>query len=98
MLLGDRVTAAQALDWGIVHRVVPEAEVDETATALARRLAAGPTSAYRAVKALVRQPETSLAATLERERAAQERLGASADHRAAVTAFLAKSTPVFTGQ
>lgn len=97
LLLGDRVTAAQALEWGLVHRVVADDEVDSAATTLARAIAAGPTAAYREVKALLRVGDTSLAATLELERAAQERLGASADHRTAVTAFLTKTAPVFTG-
>ncbi|WP_216895577.1 enoyl-CoA hydratase/isomerase family protein [Nocardia alni] len=98
MLLGDRIGADRALEWGIVHRVVPDEEVDGAAAEIARGLAAGPTTAFRAVKDLLRHPEPTLDATLERERAAQERLGASADHRAAVTAFLAKTKPAFTGQ
>jgi 2-(1,2-epoxy-1,2-dihydrophenyl)acetyl-CoA isomerase len=97
MFLGDRITAGQALDWGIVHRVVADDEVDRAATEIAARVASGPTAAYRAVKGLLRQADTGLIDTLESERVVQERLGASADHRAAVTAFLTKTTPVFAG-
>lgn len=98
MLLGDRCTAAQALDWGLVHRVVSDTELDGVATELATRLASGPTAAYRAVKDLLRPADNGLADALDAERVAQERLGMSTDHRAAVTAFLSKTTPVFMGR
>ncbi|RJO73560.1 enoyl-CoA hydratase [Nocardia panacis] len=96
MLLGDRLTAAQAGELGLVHRVVDDAELESAARDLAQQLASGPTAAYREVKRLL-AAQAPLAETLERERVAQEFLGAGADHRAAVTAFLTKSTPVFTG-
>ncbi|AOW94087.1 enoyl-CoA hydratase [Rhodococcus sp. WMMA185] len=98
MMLGDRFTAAEALDWGLVHRVVPDSELLETATALARRLAEGPTAAYAQVKKLVAAESTGLTEALEREREAAELLGQSKDHRSAVDAFLAKRTPVFEGR
>ncbi|MFC9554905.1 enoyl-CoA hydratase-related protein [Rhodococcus sp. NPDC056960] len=98
MMLGDRFTAAQALDWGMVHRVVPDAELGEAAAALGRQLADGPTAAYAQVKALVSAASTGLSDALERERVAAEELGRSRDHRAAVDAFLAKRTPTFEGR
>nr|AIU93593.1 hypothetical protein LRS1606.159 [Rhodococcus sp. NS1] len=97
MLLGDRFGAADAAAWGLVHRVVADDEVESTARALATQLAGGPTVAYRRVKALLRAGTPGLPDALERERLAQEALGASADHSAAVEAFLSKSRPVFTG-
>ncbi|WP_433602768.1 enoyl-CoA hydratase/isomerase family protein [Nocardia sp. CA-135953] len=97
MLLGDRFTAAEAHQWGLVHRVVDDGEVDAAARELARRLADGPTAAYRQVKKLLRAETAGLSEALERERHAQEALGASHDHRAAVDAFLAKTRPVFEG-
>ncbi|MET8428980.1 enoyl-CoA hydratase-related protein [Nocardia sp. NPDC004860] len=97
MLLGDRIDAARALEWGLVHRIVDDSELDTAARELAARLAAGPTAAYREVKALLERSDADLADTLEHEADAQQRLGASADHRAAVTAFLSKTNPVFTG-
>ena len=45
MLLGERVPAAKALDWGLIHKVVADEELDAAAMALAERLAAGPTVA-----------------------------------------------------
>ncbi|MFB8275156.1 enoyl-CoA hydratase/isomerase family protein [Nocardia colli] len=97
MLLGDRVTAEQALDWGLVHRVVADDELLETATDLAEQLATGPTAAYRRVKSLVAASASGLSAALDRELAAQQHLGRTADHQAAVKAFLAKEKPAFTG-
>ena len=99
MLLGDRFGAEDALRWGLVHRVVPDGDATAEGLALARRLAAGPTVAYAEVKALLRDaPGASLATVLEREAAAQERLGATRDHRAAVAAFLARAEPSFEGR
>ncbi|MGA9873683.1 MAG: enoyl-CoA hydratase-related protein [Rhodococcus sp. (in: high G+C Gram-positive bacteria)] len=97
MLLGDKITAEQALAWGLVHRVVPEDEVSTTAFELARTLASGPTEAYRQVKSLVAASASGLSDALDRELIAQKHLGRTADHRAAVEAFLAKAKPTFTG-
>lgn len=97
LLLGDRFGATDALAWGLVHRVIADDELRAQATTLATRLATGPTAAYREVKALLTQPAPTLDAALEDERVAQETLGATRDHSAAVEAFLAKSKPVFTG-
>ncbi|MEW1825385.1 enoyl-CoA hydratase-related protein [Streptomyces sp. NPDC088196] len=99
MLLGDRFGAEEAERWGMVHRVVPDGAAAAEGLALAKRLAAGPTVAYAEVKALLRDaPGASLATVLEREAAAQERLGATRDHRAAVEAFLARVEPSFEGR
>lgn len=97
MLLGDKITAEQALDWGLVHRVVPDEEVRETARRIALQLASGPTEAYRHVKKLVRASASGLSDALDREARAQTALGQTVDHKAAVDAFLAKEKPVFRG-
>ncbi|MFJ3820871.1 enoyl-CoA hydratase/isomerase family protein [Streptomyces nodosus] len=99
LLLGDRFDAGSAERWGLVHRVVPDGQAKDEGMALARRLATGPTSAYGEVKALLRDTAAGagLSAVLEREAAAQERLGAGRDHRAAVRSFLAKEKPSFEG-
>ena len=66
--------------------------------ALAARLAAGPTVAYRAVKAVLATAATdSLEQTLDLEARLQAVAGRTADHREAVEAFLAKRPAVFTG-
>lgn len=97
MLLGDRVIADQALEWGLVHRVVADEAVLETAQSLAQQLAAGPTAAFHEVKSLIAASSSGLAQALVREQAAQSQLAATADHKAAVNAFLAKEKPVFAG-
>ena len=69
------------------------------AQALADRLAAGPTLAYRAMKTVLATAATDpLADSLAREAELQTALGASADHLEAVEAFLAKRPPRFTGR
>jgi len=97
-LLGGTFDAATAETWGLVHRVVPDEEVAEQTAALAAQLANGPTAAFRAVKGLIAANAcAALPDVLDREAAAQQRLGASADHSAAVEAFLAKEKPAFVG-
>jgi 2-(1,2-epoxy-1,2-dihydrophenyl)acetyl-CoA isomerase len=102
MLLGERFTADEAARWGLVHRVVPEGQARAEGLALAQRLAAGPAAAFTEIKALLATAGTTDAAdldtALEREAAAQRRLGATADHRAAVKAFLSRETPHFEGR
>lgn len=98
LLLGDRFDAEAAERWGLVHHVVPDGTAADRGLDLARRQAAGPTAAYTEVKALLRTTaDGALAAVLEAEAAAQERLGAAADHRDAVRAFLDGRAPAFTG-
>jgi 2-(1,2-epoxy-1,2-dihydrophenyl)acetyl-CoA isomerase len=99
LLLPEPFVAETAEQWGLVHRVVPAEEVLGEATALARRLAAGPTAAYRAVKTVLASAATdSLEDTLALEARLQTRLGQTADHLEAVAAFLAKRAPEFTGR
>lgn len=99
LLFPRSVKAAEALDLGLVHRVVPAAELPAEAAAVARRLAQGPTLAYAAVKeSLAYGADHSLPEALAKEDQLQTRAGASRDHRAAVAAFLDKTTPRFTGR
>ena len=97
MLLGERLSAAKALEWGLINRVVPDAELAEAALALAQRLAKG---AYS--QRLIRQLAWSAVdadweTTLAQERAAQRTAGQSADHREGVRAFMEKRAAAFTG-
>jgi len=105
---GDRAEAARcgdqrhlrrrrALAWGVVGRLVPAEELHATARKVAERLAAGPTQAYAEAKAAL-AAAYPLAEALDREGAAQARLGQTANHRGAVQAFLAKRKPEFTGR
>lgn len=99
LMFPQTVAADRALELGLAHRVVPAAELAETATALARQLAAGPTVAYAAIKESVAYgAEHSLAESLAKEAELQNRAGSSEDHAAAVEAFLKKEKPVFRGR
>ncbi|KXP00751.1 enoyl-CoA hydratase-related protein [Tsukamurella pseudospumae] len=98
ILLGTKISAAQAQDWGLIAQVASDDEHAATAEAIARRLAGGPTAAFAAVKELVAASLPSLEDALERERVAAGPLAATADHRGAVEAFLAKRRPDFTGR
>ena len=98
LLLPEPFLAETAGEWGLVHRVVPAEQVLEEASALAARLASGPTAAYRAVKTVLASAATdSLEDTLGLEARLQTRLGQTEDHREAVEAFLSKRPPEFVG-
>ncbi|MEV0681003.1 enoyl-CoA hydratase-related protein [Actinosynnema sp. NPDC050436] len=97
MLLAQPVAAEEALRIGMVNQVVPDGEALATALELARRLAAGPTTAYAKIKeAMAFSGE--LAAALDVEARTQAEAGATADHREAVAAFVAKRPAEFTGR
>src|SRR3954465_16052349 len=98
LLTPDPFTSETAEQWGLVHRVVPAEEVLSEGQALAARLATGPTAAYRAVKTVLATAATdSLEDTLALEARLQSELGKTSDHLEAVTAFLEKRAPEFTG-
>lgn len=98
LLFPRSVDAAEALRLGIAQRVVPDDELASAAQELGRRLAEGPTLAYAAIKdALAYGATHTLPESLAHEAELQQRAGASADHRAAVTAFVAKERPRFQG-
>jgi 2-(1,2-epoxy-1,2-dihydrophenyl)acetyl-CoA isomerase len=98
-LTGERLSAREAEAWGLIWRVVPDAEFEETHRTLAKRLAAGPTEGYARTKALLRAGATaSLEESLAAECEAQRALGASADYREGVQAFLEKRAARFQGR
>jgi len=97
LMLAEPVSAAQALEMGLVNAVVPGADLPGAAHELAARLAAGPTLAYAGIKQALASAATSdLATALETEADVQARCGRTEDHRNAVAAFLAKQAPTFT--
>lgn len=99
LLFPRTVPADEALSLGLVHKVVPAADLAAEALAVARQLAAGPTVAYAAIKdAMAYGAAHSFTDTLAREEQLQARAGASADHREAVAAFVRKETPRFVGR
>lgn len=98
MLLGDRLPAAKALEWGLINRVVPDADLADEALALAQRLAKGPYS-QRLIRRLTwAAVDSDWEASLAAERAAQHQAGRSADHREGVRAFIDKRAAVFAGR
>ena len=97
-MLGERVPAPQALEWGLINRVVPDAELESASAELLARLAGGPTLAYRRIKELLnRSSYPHLAEQLDAEAAAQREQGHSTDFIEGVIAFSEKRPPRFSG-
>jgi len=99
MFTGRLVEADEALERGLVHRVVPPEEFEREVSALARQLAAGPPIAYRWTKrAIHRSLGVDMDAEFEFEIFAQVQCIQTEDHREGVRAFKEKRPPVFRGR
>jgi 2-(1,2-epoxy-1,2-dihydrophenyl)acetyl-CoA isomerase len=98
--LGGLVLSAdEALDWGLVSRVVPVETLEAAAEETARRFAAGPTLAYAHIRRLLRTSwSTTFEEQLAAERAAIVDCGRAADAREGIAAFVARRTPHFEGR
>lgn len=97
-MLGERLDAATAADWGLIWRCVDDAEFPAAVNRLATELAAGPTRALlRTREALEASWSRPLAAQLDLERDFQRELGYTGDYAEGVAAFAAKRAPRFTG-
>ncbi|RZM00198.1 MAG: enoyl-CoA hydratase [Variovorax sp.] len=98
-LLGETLDAEAAERIGLVNRVVPAADLEAEALALARRLAAGPTVALGHLRRLLRSSfDRDLPAQLDAEAAAFQACAATDDFRIGVDAFRARTPPAFTGR
>ncbi|GAB2869723.1 enoyl-CoA hydratase-related protein [Nocardioides pacificus] len=98
-LTNEPITAAQALDWGLVNEVVPAADARARGDEIARRLAGGPTRAFAQMRALLRQSwDRSLPEQLHAEIEALTTTGRTQDARTAVEAFLSRQRPTFQGE
>jgi 2-(1,2-epoxy-1,2-dihydrophenyl)acetyl-CoA isomerase len=99
MMLGERIPAEQALDWGMISRVVEDEDLAQESVALATRLAQGPTVALGLIRRLAREAQDRpLGEALAAERVAQRAAGETQDFKAAVMAFLQKRQPRFEGK
>jgi 2-(1,2-epoxy-1,2-dihydrophenyl)acetyl-CoA isomerase len=97
-MLGERVGARQAADWGLINRAWPDEEFAERTDELVSRLAAGPTRSYAGTKRQLNSwLYNRMAAQLELEARIQQEMAGSADFLAGVTAFAEKRAPQFTG-
>lgn len=98
MLLGERVPAAKALDWGMIHKVVADNALDGEAFTLAERLAAGPTVALGLMRRGLHQAhEMTYAQAMTREAENQRDARGTADSREGGMAFLQKRKAEFKG-
>lgn len=99
MLSADKLSAKEALDLGIINKIVSEDELMKEAMALAERLAAGPTKAFGLTKRAVNKAIfDDLEEMLEYEASLQEIAGRSDDFAEGVKAFVEKRTPQYTGK
>lgn len=98
-LLSDRLSAAEAERLGVVNMVLPDEGFTDGWMEVARRVASGPTLAYRYIKENINRAVTDdLAACLDAEAPAMVTTMSSADHKEAAAAFVEKRPANFTGR
>lgn len=98
ILTNRRLGAEEALEWGIVTRVVDDAELSGTTMALAEEMATGPTHAYGTVKRLLLSSWTNtLESQMDLEGTEIAAAAVTADGSEGIAAFLGKRAPAYTG-
>ena len=97
-LLGDKLSAEQAADWGMIWQCVDDADFDSVIDKIAEYLAAAPTQALaRTKEAILSSGLRTLEEQLDHERWTMRDLGRTSDYKEGVAAFLEKRAPLFTG-
>jgi 2-(1,2-epoxy-1,2-dihydrophenyl)acetyl-CoA isomerase len=98
-LMGDRLPAEKALEWGLINRVYDDADLMKEAMKLAHELANGPTVALSLIRQLYWDSlENSFEDQLNLEFKSQRIAGATEDFKEGVTAFLEKRPAKFKGK
>lgn len=97
-MLAEVLGSAQAMACGLIDEVVPDADLESRALALAQQLASGPTLAYGEIKRLfLRAGTAQMEAQMEDEAQTLARIAGSADAQGAIAAFMEKRQPTFSG-
>lgn len=98
-MLGNKLSAEQAEQWGLIYQVVDNEALEQESMTLATHLASQPTQALANIKNLLNTSfDHSLHEQLEREREAMQRLGKSDDYKEGVAAFMEKRPAIFNGK
>ncbi len=99
LLTNRKLTAQEALEWGIVNRVVPDADLMKEVESLARSLANGPTRAFGTVRGLLNDTfSQTLETQMELEARGITEMAKTGDTKEGIRAFLEKRRPIFRGQ
>lgn len=99
MLLGDKVSASQAQEWGMIWQCVEDEELIPVAMSVASHLATQPTKGLSLIKqALSHSAQNNLEEQLELERDLQRLAGRTVDYREGIAAFFDKRVAQFTGK